>query len=252
MSPIDPGPIGGASEDDRPGPIGSVYGAIRRRIIAGLIVALPIAITFFILFWLYGFLDAVVFGPISWVIGKVLENTGLVADESLPAWWNNGVLPLLNIVTVLVILYFLGLFARGRMHRALDWILMHVPAVKTIYKAVRGAFQAVEVQETSSNKFKRVVLVEFPHPGTKVPAFVTRSVVDERTGQTILCLYVPTTPIPTSGYLILVPEEDVVELDWNINETLQAVISGGLTAPDHIDYFGKSPGTVAGRLPDAP
>lgn len=64
-SPTDPGPIGGGSPDEHSGPMRSVYVAIRRRIIAGLIVALPIAITFFILFWLYGFLDAVVFGPIS-------------------------------------------------------------------------------------------------------------------------------------------------------------------------------------------
>lgn len=172
----------------------------------------------------------------------MLEASGLVAEEELPGWWDNGVLPLLNIVTVLFILYFLGLFARGRMHRTLDWVLMHVPVVTTIYKAVRGAFQAVEMQEASANKFKRVVLVDFPHPGTKVPAFVTRSLRDEKAGRIILCLYVPTTPLPTSGYLILVPEEDVVELDWNINETLQAVISGGLTAPDHIDYFGKATG----------
>jgi uncharacterized membrane protein len=212
--------------------------AIRRRVIAGLLVALPIAITFFILFWLYGLLDAVVFTPMSWVIGQLLEASGVASDQ-LPGWWYNWVLPVINLATLPVLLYFLGLAARGRMHRAIDWVLLRVPVVTTIYKAVRGAFQAVEMQEASANTFQRVVLVEFPHPGMKAPAFVTRSMTDVTTGRTILCVYVPTTPVPSSGYLLMVPEERVVELDWNIQETLQTVISGGLTAPETIDYFGQ-------------
>lgn len=219
------------------GALWALYYAVRRRIVAGLIVALPIVITVFILSYLYALLDSMVFGPITAVVTYLLDRLGFNGDPLQP-WWDRAVVPLINVATVLVLLYFLGLFARSRLHQAVDWVLLHVPVVTTIYKGVRGAFQALELQDRSANRFQRVVLVEFPHPGAKVPAFVTRSLRDATTGETILCLYVPTTPIPTSGYMLLVPESQVTELRWNINETLQAVISGGLTAPADVSFRG--------------
>jgi uncharacterized membrane protein len=94
---------------------------------------------------------------------------------------------------------------------------------------------------------QRVVLVPFPHPGMKVPAFVTGSCRDIETGKVILCVYVPTTPVPTSGYYLLVPEEEVTEPRWTPEETLQAIISGGLTAPPEVRYFANRP-TVEAKL----
>ena len=70
-----------------------------------------------------------------------------------------------------------------------------------------------------------------------VPAFVTSSCVDVLTRKTILCVYVPTTPLPTAGYLLMVPEEEVVDIDWDVNETLAAIISGGITVPKEIGYW---------------
>jgi uncharacterized membrane protein len=87
------------------------------------------------------------------------------------------------------------------------------------------------------SRFKRVVLVAFPHPGMRSPGFVTASCRDEATGRTILCVYVPTTPIPTSGYMLMVPEDEVTELDWSLEETIQAVVSFGLTTPHTVQYF---------------
>jgi len=218
-----------------------LFGRIRRRIVAGLIVALPIAITFFILFWLYGMLDAVIFQPISWAMRRLFLDS--LEAEGLPSWWEQGIEPILNIATVLAILYVLGLFARSRIRQTVDWVLLRVPIFTTVYKGVRGAFQALEMQEQAARKFERVVLIEFPHPGAKVPAFVTKAIKDKATGKTILCLYVPTTPIPTSGYMLMIPEEKVIEPGWGINETLQAVISGGLTAPDSVRYELEPPQT---------
>src|SRR5262249_52480388 len=93
---------------------------------------------------------------------------------------------------------------------------------------------------------QRIVLVPFPHPGIKTPAFVTSSCRDIETGKIILCVYVPTTPMPTSGYFLMVPEEDVVDLNWSSEQTVQTVISGGLTAPPDIRYF-KSASSTAVR-----
>ena len=89
---------------------------------------------------------------------------------------------------------------------------------------------------------QRVVLVAFPHPGMRVPAFVTATCRDVETQKALLCVYVPTTPVPTSGYFLIVPEDEVTELDWSPEQTLQTIISGGLTAPPEVRYF--KPGAV--------
>ena len=73
----------------------------------------------------------------------------------------------------------------------------------------------------------------------KVPAFVTSECQEESTGETILCVYVPTTPVPTSGYMLMVPETDVVPVNWDLQETLQAIVSGGITVPEVVRYHQK-------------
>ena len=70
----------------------------------------------------------------------------------------------------------------------------------------------------------------------RVPAFVTRTCRDVETRRVILCVYVPTTPVPTSGYFLLVPEDEVTELDWGPEVALQTIISAGLTAPAEVRY----------------
>jgi uncharacterized membrane protein len=86
----------------------------------------------------------------------------------------------------------------------------------------------------------------------KTPGFVTASCRDEATLKTILCVYVPTTPMPTTGYMLLIPEDEVTDLDWNMEETVQAVVSFGITAPGHVRYYpdGKTP--AESQAPSAP
>jgi len=215
----------------------SLYLFIRMRLVQGLFVSLPFAITFWILHWLYSTLRVVIIDPIARMIITVLSGQFVTLDDKLPAWLENFGAPLLAVVIVLTVLYFLGMFFQSRIHRLFDWIFMQVPVVTNIYSAVRQVFVALGDQQNSAARFKRVVLVSFPHPGTKVPAFVTSTCVDEATGQTILCVYVPTTPVPTSGYMLMVPEDDVMELDWDLNQTLQAIVSGGISVPKVVQYF---------------
>jgi uncharacterized membrane protein len=135
-----------------------------------------------------------------------------------------------------VFLYFLGFVARSRVISLFDTFLKRVPIVTSIYSAASRMFQSLGGAGDMS-RFKRVVLVSFPHLGMRVPAFVTSSCRDLATGRTILCVYVPTTPLPTSGYMLLVPEEEVTDLDWSLEEAIQAVVSFGLTAPEDVRYF---------------
>lgn len=202
---------------------------LRGRMIAGLLLVLPFVVTFWIVYWLYTTLDLYVISPVSQLVVRA-------AAESRAADVLEYAAPLVGLALVGLFLYFLGFVARSRVISLFDAFLLRVPIVTSIYGAASRMFQSLGGTGDMS-RFKRVVLVSFPHLGMRVPAFVTSSCRDLSTGRTILCVYVPTTPIPTSGYMLLVPEEEVTDLDWSLEETIQAVVSFGLTAPEEVRYY---------------
>lgn len=208
---------------------GGALAHLRGRMIAGLLLVLPFVVTFWIVYWLYTWLDLYVISPMARLVLRFA--TGSRVDDVL-----EYVAPLVGLALVGTLLYFLGFVAHSRVARLFDNFLLRVPIVTSIYSAVSRMFQSLGGPGEFS-RFKRVVLVPFPHLGMRVPAFVTSSCQDETTGRTILCVYVPTTPIPTSGYMLMVPEDEVTDLDWSLEETIQAVVSFGLTAPHKVQYF---------------
>ncbi len=218
----------------------TLWRTIRNRIVAGLFVALPIFITFLVLDWIYRALTRNIIGPIASRLLRVAFPEA--ALDSLPVWIEYILAPIMALLLILSLLFIAGMFFQSRLHRLMDWILLNVPGVNLIYSAVKNVVDAIQRTNTDIEKFDRVVLIEFPHPGCKAPAFVTSECIETNTGETILSVYVPTTPIPTSGYMLLVPEKEVTPLDWNIQETIQAIVSGGLTVPDRVRY---------NRLPDS-
>lgn len=204
---------------------------IRNRVIQGLFVVLPLFITYFVLKWLYDTLYSFALQPISYMLRRIW---GLEADKS---WLMESLLAMAALGLVIGVLFIAGMFFRSRLHRFLDWFLYQVPGVSNVYSAVSKVFNAISTS-TEEKGFKRVVLVQFPHPGMKAPAFVTGECKDLNTGKTILCVYVPTTPVPTSGYMLMVEQEDVVDLNWDLEETLQAIVSGGITVPESVTFAG--------------
>ena len=220
---------------------------IRNRIIAGLFVILPIFITYGVIKWLYDTLYAIALRPISLFLKRWWE-----LDQESPSWMLDTMLSMAALACVLAILFVAGMFFRSRTHRLVDWTLMNVPGVNTVYSAVSKVFNAISSSQDGTDKFKRVVLVQFPHPGMKAPAFVTGECNDQATGRTILCVYVPTTPVPTSGYMLMVEQEDVVELNWDLEETLQAIVSGGITVPETVTFQSDRPSIVAPKSNHSP
>lgn len=209
--------------------LGTALAHLRGRIIAGLLLVLPFVVTFWIVYWLYTWLDLYVISPMSRLVLQFA--TGSRVDDVL-----EYAAPLVGLALVGIFLYFLGFVAHSRIARLLDNFLLRVPLVTSIYSAASRVFQSLG-GTGDMTRFKRVVLVSFPHLGMRVPAFVTSSCRDQATGKTILCIYVPTAPMPLSGYVLMVPEEEVTELDWTLEEAIQAVFSFGLTAPEEIQYF---------------
>jgi len=169
-------------------------------------------------------------------------------DAQLPFWFETYAAPLVGILIALLVLYVLGFFVHSRLRRFVDWFLRRVPVISSVYNGVQSVFRALDKQP-GQQRPQRIVLVAFPHPGMKVPAFVTSSCRDIETQRVVLCVYVPTTPVPTSGYFLLVPEQEVTELNWSSEEALQAIISAGLTAPPEVRYFNTKP--AVGEHPEA-
>jgi len=208
---------------------------IRGRMLGGLLLVLPILITLWVIHWPYTFLEVNIIDPLAlFVLWKIRQGQ---PDTKLPHWFEAYAAPFVAILFALVMLYLLEFIVNSKLRHAFDWIVLRVPVVSTVYNGVRNVFQTLNNQR-GQKRPQRVVLIGFPHPGTKVPAFVTATCKDIATGKTILCVYVPTTPVPTSGYLLLVPEDEVTELNWTSEQAVQAIISAGLTAPPEVSFFG--------------
>ena len=240
-----------------PAPARRARRGIRDRIIGGLLLAMPLLITLWIIFWLYSILEQKVIDPLVGLLLWKLKWT--TSSTELPYWFETYVAPLIAIVFILILLYSLDLLADTRLRRAVGWSLKRVPLFSHIYNPVQQVFQSLE-QGPEEQARQRMVLVTFPHPGVKLPAFVTGTCRDVETQRVVLCVYVPTTPVPTSGFFLLVPEEEVTELNWNTEQTLQAVMSGGLATPREVTYFSNKfrlntnpgPPLVPGEVPNRP
>jgi uncharacterized membrane protein len=208
--------------------------------ISGLIVTLPIVITVWIVYWIFTTIQSLLLNPTAKVINFIhawMINSSTFKELELPLWWYNVASPALAIVIAIGILYGSGLFFQSWIYRTLDWFLLHVPVVATIYRAVRNVVNSLGTQLRGGSGFKRVVLVEFPHPGVRSLGFVTNSLRDATTGRNILTVCVLTGVMPPAGFTLFVPEESVINIAWSANDSLQAIMSGGITAPPTIHFF---------------
>jgi uncharacterized membrane protein len=223
----------------------SFWQRVQRRMFGGLLLILPILITLWLMHWLYSSLEKHVIDPIArvvlWQVGRGQPET------ELPVWFETYAAPAIAVVIVLTLLYVLGFLAHTGLRQMIDSLLMRLPLVSTIYNGVRNVFQTLDKKRDKPTQ-QRMVLVAFPQPGMRTIAFVTGSCRDVATQKLIYCVYVPTTPVPTSGYFLLVPEEDITPLNWTSEQALQAIISGGLTAPAELSYFADRQTASAEKL----
>jgi uncharacterized membrane protein len=194
---------------------------LRRYLVAGLLVWLPLGATFFVIRLL-----------VEWMDQSLL----LLPDRFRPESLLGFNIPGLGVVLSLVILLLTGLVAANLFGRKLvslwEQLLSRIPLVRSIYSAVK---QLVETMFTdNSNAFRKVVLVEFPRRGLWTLAFLTndeQGPVQQVTGEQVISVYIPTTPNPTGGYFVLVPQEDVREIDLSVDEGLKLLLSMGAVNP---------------------
>lgn len=239
-----PGRAAGGSKDQEgttmtPKESDSFCGIRKAYFLAGIFTAIPIVITW----WVVGFILKILrdFGqPTVDGIAAVLKSVSPEAAALVANPWFD---PILAVLLALLGLYFLGYIATRMIGRRLlelmDQMIKHIPLVRTVYGAVQK-FMAVVQQKPDG--VQRVVLIEFPSPEMKTVGFVTRTIVDEVTGEILAVVYVPTTPNPTSGYLEIVPLDKVVSTDWTMDEAMTFVMSGGAVAPARLRYYQEAGG----------
>ena len=137
------------------------------------------------------------------------------------------------IVLLLGFFYFVGALvvagSRRRVVQLQSAILSRIPVVKTIYGVAR---QATDALATSQHSFSRVVLLEWPRPGIKAMGFVTGHCHLPADDRTMLVVYIPTVPNPTSGMLAILPETEVIDTDITVEEAMKVVFSGGIVLPE--------------------
>ena len=142
---------------------------------------------------------------------------------------------LLAFVLAVVLITLVGLLARyyigKRLIEWLDMAMMNVPILNKFYGAIK---QVNEAFSGNKNSFKTVVLVEFPSPGSYSVGFITNEAqgeVQKKSGQNLVSVFIPTTPNPTSGFMVLVPEEKITKLDMSVADGLKYIVSLGSIAP---------------------
>ena len=147
-------------------------------------------------------------------------------------------LSLVSVGLVLLFLVFLGWFTTNfigrRLFQLFEALFHRIPFVKTIYGSVKKLITVLGDQPKGN--VQRVVLINFPSSEMKTVGLVTRTMRDKTTGRELAAVYVPTTPNPTSGYLEIVPIENVVSTDWTMDEAMAFIVSGGAIAPETVTY----------------
>lgn len=188
---------------------------IRTRLLVGFMVAFPLVVTIFFARFIFGLMDKW-FRPISErIVGEPLVGVGLVVSLLL--------LLLVGVVSTNV----LG----GRLLSYFEKKISGLPLLSPIYQGARQITEAIQIHETA--EFQRVVLLPFPNQNVRSLGFVTRDFQDATafgTEPTAL-VFVPTTPNPTSGYLVVAKQKDLTSLDITVEEGVKLVISGGLLTP---------------------
>ena len=216
----------------------------RANFLTGLAVVLPAVVSIAIFRWLFGTVSNVTdtllfFVPRGWTHA---------ADGQGSLWWYWS---LLALVLGLVLVTVTGRFARNyigrKAIRIVDQLMFRVPLLNKIYGTVKQVNEAFSTGKKSS--FKQVVLVEYPRRGLYSIGFITSDEHPEasaKLGRKVLGVFVPTTPNPTGGFLLVVPETDVILLDMSVADGIKYIISLGAIVPHYPSALSDGP------LPDAP
>jgi uncharacterized membrane protein len=197
---------------------------MRKYFITGLLILVPLAITLWVLHLVISTLD---------------QSLLLLPESWRPESWMGVSIPGLGTILTLLIIFFTGLLARNfigtRLVRIWEATLNRIPIVSPIYSSVKQVSDTLF--SSSGNAFRKAVLIRYPHQNSWTIAFLTGTpggdVKNHLVGDHI-SVYVPTTPNPTSGFFLMLPKSDTIELDMSVDEALKYIVSMGVVAPETV------------------
>ncbi len=200
--------------------------ALRRYLVAGLLVWVPLGVTLLIITWMVSLMDTtLLLLPVTWrpdhLIGFRVPGLGFVLTAVVVVGTGFGIV---------------HLFGRHVVGLG-ESILARIPVVRSIYSSVKQVTETLF--SNSGQSFHQVVLIKYPHPSSWTIGFLTGDSAAEarrRTGRALVNVFVPTTPNPTSGFFLMLPREEVIELDISVDEGLKMLLSLGVVQPkDKLD-----------------
>jgi uncharacterized membrane protein len=198
---------------------------IRRTLLAGLLILLPLFITYILIAFLFNIFTGVG-APLVTGLLRIFGADDLAYPKVL----------LVNLLLSLAVIFLLGLIGTNILGRqlltAFEGLLLRLPLVKTIYSSAK---QVVETFQGPGRGFQRVILLQYPRHGLWSIGLVATERADNLNlvpGNKVLAVFVPTTPNPTSGYLVIASPDDVIDLDFSIEDAFKFIVSGGIAGKD--------------------
>ena len=195
---------------------------LKKYLITGLLIWVPLVITVWVLSFLVGTLD---------------QTLLLLPDGWQPRAWLGFNIPGLGVLLTLAVVLLTGMFGANiigqRLVKIWESLLNRIPVVKSLYSSVKQVSDTLF--SSSGQAFRKALLVQYPRQGSWTIAFLTGQpggdVANYLTGEYV-SVYIPTTPNPTSGFFLMMPKADVIELDMNVDEALKYIISMGVVPPE--------------------
>lgn len=205
----------------------------QRYILAGILTIIPIWLTYLVFEFFLRNLSKIGLPWANALASAIHKHSPSIAEWIQAPWFVNS----LAVILTILALYILGWIATRvigkRVISLFEFFIHRIPVVQSVYGAIK---KFISVLQNKPGDIHRVVLIKFPSRDMKTVGFVTQILKDQHTGRQLAAVYVPTTPNPTSGYLEIVPLDELVATDWSMDEAMTFIISGGAVAPEHINY----------------
>jgi uncharacterized membrane protein len=203
--------------------------SLKNYFLTGLLVILPVFITLYVIWSLIRGMDAI----LKYIPAKYLPETYL-----------HIYIPGLGLILVIILVFVVGLLTRNFVGRKIvqlgENIVDRIPLVRVLYAGVKQLLETLFLQRTDA--FKRVALIEYPRRGAYVIGFITgesKGEIQNKTDKNMINVFVPTTPNPTSGFYILIPEDELIILNMSVEDAFKLIISGGIVSPNEVKKRGE-------------
>ena len=198
---------------------------VRKSFISGLLVILPVWLTIFIILILFKWISSLSMP----ILSPFLK---LFTSDSE---WVEVLAKIASFFLTLIIIFFIGFFTNiwfgKKLYAFFENLFIKIPLIGSIYSALKKLFSFfAKSDDDTTQKFQKVVFIPFPTKGTYCVAFSTGEKIIN--GQKYISTFMPTTPNPTTGFLMLVKEEDIIESEYTVEEAIQYIISAGIVQPD--------------------